>query len=150
MWESECIERVRVLVNDLDTTQKYDDCRINRVLVVAASQLIQEIYFDVTYTVNISQATISPDPADDPRDETFLNLLSLKTAVLISNGEWRRLGGFSMRISDGPSTIDIGGAVEAAKNLYNMLNEQYEKEKLMQKFGKNGHAITTPTTYWDV
>lgn len=148
MWESECVEIVRVLINDIGTVEKYEDCRIERILIVAASQLIQEVNFDTTYTVSISGATITPDPVEN-LDTAFINLLCLKTAVLITNGELRIYALSGMKVTDGPSTIDVSSAFMGVKNLYDELLNRYEKERMMHQMGQNGQAVSTPTTYWD-
>lgn len=148
MWESECVEIVRVLINDIGTIEKYEDCRIERILIVAASQLIQEVNFDTRYTVSISGATITPDPVEN-QDTSFINLLCLKAAVLITNGELRIYALSGMKVVDGPSTIDVGSAFMGVKDLYTELLNRYEKERMMHQMGQNGQAISTPTTYWD-
>lgn len=148
MWEEQCVEIVRVLINDIGAIEKYEDCRIERVLLVAASQLIQEINSSITYTVDITGATITPDPVES-NDSAFVNLLCLKAALMITNGELRvyALGG--MKVIDGPSTIDVGSAFNGVKALYTDLLTKYERERMLYQMGQNGQSVSTPTTYWD-
>lgn len=148
MWEQQCVEIVRVLINDIGAVEKYEDCRIERVLLVAASQLLQEINTTITYTVDISGATITPDPVE-MNDNAFINLLCLKAALIITNGELRIYALSGMKVIDGPSTIDVGAAFNGVKTLYQELLNKYEKERMMYQMGQNGQSVSTPTTYWD-
>lgn len=148
-WQSDCIEMVRVLINDMNEPYKFDDCRIERVLIVASAQLVKELDFPNQYVVSISKQTITPDPTTtNPRDDDFLILVSKKTAILITDGEHRTLAMSNMRVVDGPSSIDISGAVDATKKLLDYLLNDFEKDKIMFAMGNHGYAITTPTTYW--
>lgn len=148
-WQSDCIEMVRVLINDMGEPYKFDDCRIERVLTVAAAQLVKELSFPNQYVVNISKQTITPDPSStNPKDDDFLVLVSKKAAILMTDGEYRILSMSNMRVVDGPSSIDISGAVDATKKLLDYLVADFEKDKIMFAMGMNGYAITTPTTYW--
>lgn len=148
-WETECVEIVRVLINDINAVEKYEDCRIERVILVAATQLIQEVSFPDTYTINVIASTISPDPTEDPIDNSFINLLCLKTALMITNGEMRKYAMAGMKVVDGPSTIDVSSAYNSVKGVYEDLLNKYEKERMMYQMGRSGQAVTTPSTYWD-
>ncbi len=146
-WETECTEVVRVLINDLSEPYKYDDCRITRVLKVSATQIVTEIDFPVDYTVNLFLGTITPDPAaTDNRDENFLNLLALKTAVLITNGEVREYSLASFRVVDGPSSIDTTARTQNMKLLAAGLESKYEKLKAIYQSGQIGQAVLSPYT----
>lgn len=148
-WEQECVEIVRVLINDISDVLKYEDCRIERVLVVSATQLIQEVSFPTTYTISVAGATISPDPTDDVRDTAFINLWCLKTALIITGGEMRKYALAGIKVTDGPSTIDVSSAYNAIKGVYTDLQMKYEKERMLYQMSRSGQSITTPSTYWD-
>lgn len=145
-WESECVEIVRVLIDDMDTVQTYTDNRIERALLVAAMQVTREVGLTTTYDVNILEATITPDPTD-PKDQSFINLICLKCAYLIVHGEAKRYGSSSMVVSDGPSSVSFGAAYKALKEIAENLKNDYEREKNKYQMGVSGGVVTTPTTY---
>lgn len=147
-WQDEVIESVRVLIGDMADTPTYSDDRIERVAVIGAQQMINDITFPVTYQVSIGNATITPDPTTAPRDEAFIFLLSLKTACLIMSGETRTYAISSMKITDGPSSVDTGAAYTNVKGLAGTICDQYQQAKMLYVMGTlvPGAAILTPTT----
>lgn len=149
-WEREMTEIVRVLIGDMDTTQKYSDERIERCLLVSAYQVIQEVDFDITYTVSISQSSIdpSPVPCDSTSDVGLVNLATLKAAMLILQGESRVAAYNSIKVTDGPSTIETKGRYDAIKGMLDYLKAEYEAAKMDYVLGTVCpiQAVLTPTT----
>jgi hypothetical protein len=147
-WIDEVTEMVRVLIGDMGTTPTYCDDRIQRVILVGTHQVINDVAFPVTYTLNIVTMTMTPDPTDSPRDEAFLYLVSLKSACLIMSGEARTYAISSMKITDGPSSVDTGASFTNVKILAEGLCNAYLKAKNDYIMGTlaPGAAILTPTT----
>jgi hypothetical protein len=147
-WIDEVTEMVRVLIGDMGTTSTYSDERIERVILVATHQVMNDVAFPVTYTLNLVTMTLTPDPTSDPRDEAFLYLASLKTACLIMSGEARTYAISSMKVTDGPSSVDTGSAFTNVKALAEGLCNGYQKAKNEYIMGTlaPGAAILTPTT----
>jgi len=147
-WQTEITESVRVLIGDMDETQVYSDNRIERTIVIGASQVIQEVDFSTIYTVDISLQNISPDPTTiSPKDSNFINLISLKSAILIYTGELRKYALTSAIVTDGPSTINMGSVYSNMKASLANLQFQYEKAKMLYQSGQIGQAVTTPSKY---
>lgn len=146
-WNTECVEVVRVLINDMAATPTYADDRLERLVVIAALQLIQEVSFDTTYTVDVSKGTISPDPSnDDTKDNAFINLVCLKASVILLDSESRYYAINSLRVSDGPSSIDTTSRVAFIKEAGRILNDKYAQMKNLHQSGQAGVAILTPYT----
>ena len=124
-WKCVVTPFVRVLINDLDGIT-YDDNRIQKVIVIAAQLLKIEFDFANTYTSNIRTQTITPDPVDD---DAFINFVSMKTALLILQGELKNVASGAIKIQDGPAQIDMSGAYTSTKDLYDKLLNDFEKAK---------------------
>lgn len=146
-WQTECVEIVRHLINDLADTPTYTDSRLVRLLVVAALQVTEEISFSTTYTVDISLSSITPDPsASTSRDNAFINFICLKAAVILLDGELRYYSIGGVRVTDGPSTIDTTSRVGFVKQAADVMNKKYSQVKIMHQMGVAGTAILTPYT----
>lgn len=153
-WQLEITEMVRLLIGDLSDTPTYCDERIQRTILLSAQQLINEFAFCVTYTPNIVTLTLSPDPTSDPRDEGFIYLLALKTASLIVSGELRRYAVSSISVTDGPSSVQMGGIFKNLQELSKDIGSKYDKALMLFRMngceGPNGQgygqAIFGPTT----
>lgn len=150
-WQTEIVENVRVLINDMDATQTYTDDRIERVVIIAANQVLQEVQFPTAYSIDIAEAEISPDPTSlSTKDNGFINLVSLKTACLIISGELKQyslVGGIS--VNDGPSSINMSNVFGNLKDLQKSICGEYARYKLEYKLSQsinNGQVVMTPTT----
>lgn len=125
---------VRALINDLSTPYTYDEERLQQLIVTCAQLVKLEIDFNLTYTIDIPNMSISPDPASS-NDDGFINLISMKTACLVLQGELKNLATGNVRVQDGPSSIDMTGAYTATKNLYDQLCKDYDKARLAYVLG---------------
>jgi hypothetical protein len=136
---------LRVLINDVSETI-YEDIDLNRIIVVAAGLVKQEISLDVTYTINYLTYTISPDPTE----EAFINFTALKAAIILLRGELKEIASNTFKIVDGPSTIDTTMRYSSSKSLLENLLEQYDLDKINysmnNSIGGYRAVITTPTT----
>lgn len=136
---------LRVLINDVSETL-YEDSDLNRIIVVAAGLVKQEISLDIAYTINYSVPSISPDPTE----EVFINFTALKAAIILLRGELKEIATNTFRITDGPSTIDTTMRYSSSKNLLENLMEQYDLDKINysmnNSIGGYRAVITTPTT----
>lgn len=153
MWNTEISTIVRYLVNDTDTSSpSYPDERIEQTILVAAQLVSTEIDFEQVYTINVERCSISPDPTEpSSKDDGFINLISLKAACIIIGAEYKTHSLSAVRVSDGPSSIDMGGVATNFKSLYADMCERYEKTKLNFATTNNnvGEAILSPYgSYW--
>ena len=144
MWSDTAIPVLRVLVNDIDG-DTYDDSRLETILLASAYMIVNEIDVASTYSVDMSGETISPDPESDVG---FMNLLILRTAVLIKNNEAKAAQRLGITIVDGPSTISGKEKLAAIVADAKALAAKYEKTRLEYLAGnsKAGQAIMTPFT----
>lgn len=106
-WDSDSLYILRVLLDDLDEdAPRYSDDKLISLSVVAAYQLKQELDFDITYTINLSAETITPDPSSD---EAFMNLMTLKAACSVNRGELLVAANRAIAVRDGKSSVDLRG-----------------------------------------
>jgi hypothetical protein len=132
---------VRALIGDQEYS-RYSDEVLYRLIVVSSLMISNEMHFDTKYDINISNATINPEP-----DNTFSLFTAYKTAILLIQAELMKYGGKNIKITDGPSSIDLTGVVTSLKSNLQSYIEQFNKFK--QEYNMNGalgYAIITPTT----
>lgn len=104
-WVDDLVLMVRVLISDLDTPQTYTDTYLERVLVTAGIVVDSGFPFPYTYTYDIGASTISPDPVVN-EDLSFMALVPLKAACIITQGEFKQALGQGIKVRDGDSAID--------------------------------------------
>jgi len=110
-WHNELITITRTLINDLDEPYDYSDSRVQQILVVAAKYLQFDINLDYDYTIDVTNATISPDPSEK-NDATFISMVCLKAACIIDQGTFRTKSALEgIRTALGPASIGIGGSL---------------------------------------
>ena len=89
-WQLEIPIIVRVWINDLEDSPTYTDDRIQQVITVASQSVIREVSFTQTYTVDVVNLTISPDPTvAATRDDDFVALTALKSACILDQSTFR-------------------------------------------------------------
>jgi len=104
-WTADLVLMTRVLISDIDSPQTYADEYLQRVLITAGIMVDTEITFGYDYTYDISAITISPDPVASG-DSTFMALIPLKAACIITHGEFKQALGQGIKVRDGDSAID--------------------------------------------
>ena len=144
-WQTNMVPIVRGLIFDLTTPYIYDCTRLEELICVAAVLTMQELDFNISYTVDLSEVSITPDPSD-ANDEDFVALVSLKTACLISQGEHRDAAKRAISVKDGPSFVDtkdkakhLGVLAEGACSAYTRAKTNYQIGD-----GSLGRAIVGP------
>ena len=147
-WQGQLSTITRYLVDDIDSTKyKYSDSRIETTIVVASQFVTLEVDLENTYTINVEQCSLSPDPTDaGTKDDAFINLVCLKAACIIVGSEVRSESGNAISIKDGPSAIDLRGVASTLVVLYKDLCEKYDKLLLDYRAGRSiaGQAILGP------
>lgn len=145
-WQDEAIPILRTLIGDFDGTS-YATSRLETILVHAAYYINTRVDFEYDYVVNAAARTISPDPSDNT-DKDFINLMTIKAAVLVLGSEVKTAAAQSYRISDGPSSIDTSASFKAKKEFYDKMSQDFEMAVLHYQAGngKAGQAILTPYT----
>lgn len=104
-WDTDLVLMTRVLVSDINAPQTYTDEYIQRVLITAGIIVDSEIAFGSTYAYDISALTIAPDPVVG-NDAIFMALVPLKSACILTQGEFKQALGQGIKVRDGDSAID--------------------------------------------
>lgn len=115
------LQILRAILGDLDSST-YTDDRLNKIITIAAFQVYNSASFSTSYSFNLTNDTITPDPSDD----SFIILSAYKSACLIATYELKNdSGGFS--ISDGPTSINMSGSTQNKKEISKSYCEIYEQ-----------------------
>ena len=122
-WHDNLTVPLRVLLNDLDdTSYKYSDLTLQKVLVTAARYVLQEVKISNAsmYTIDFYVPNIDPSP---DQDEVFSNFIVMKAACLVS-GQWKayeKIATQGLRARLGPIQMetDGGGAGQIIGALFN-------------------------------
>lgn len=147
-WQSITNNVIRGLIGDIDTPQTYSDSRLTYISLNCAHLLLNEVSFQNDYTVDVAASSISPDPSD-PEDVSFINLLALRSAVLIANSEYKTASKQAFIVKDGPSSIETGVRYKALQEFAATAKEMYDKAKIDFVAGNSvgALAVTTPFYY---
>mgnify|MGYP003147464056 CR=1 FL=1 len=146
-WQNEMTIIVRHLVNDLNSTDyTFTDDRLEEAILVSSQLSILEIDFEQTYTIDVDSSSLSPDPtASSNKDDSFINLVSLKTAQMLIGSELTTHSLQAVSLRDGPSSIDLRGIVSGLKILFDDINRRYDEAVTQYKLnGVVGQAILGP------
>jgi len=115
-WTTDLVMMLRVLVSDVATPQTYTDSYLSQVLVTAGVIVDAEITFAYTYSYDIGNITISPDPVVS-EDAIFMALVPLKAACIINQGEFKQALGQGIKVRDGDSAIDTSVSFRGYKDI---------------------------------
>jgi len=140
-WQMDMILMLRSVIGDLDST-KYTDERLKQVLVVGAYNVQNDAEFPNTYTVNVGQVSISPDPVDT-NDTDFTVLTVYKSACILLGSEVKTESGNAVSIRDGASALDLRGVAAGLSGLQDKICNQYE-ELLNRYRYESGNGDGTP------
>ncbi len=146
-WQNEMKVIVRHLVNDLDTSDyTFTDSRLEEAILVSAQLASLEIDFENTYTIDVDSVSLSPDPtASGDKDDSFINLVCLKTARMLLGSELKTHSLNAISLKDGPSALDLRGIVSGLKILFDDISKRYEEATTQYKLnGVVGQAILGP------
>ena len=109
-WDEEIVSITRALIDDTSDTPTYSDDRLEQAIIVAARLVLQELDFVQPFKASITDNSILPDPTDEEnntRDESFINLVSVRAACIVDRGSAMRAAGQAIRIRDGTSEVDL-------------------------------------------
>lgn len=151
MWKSEMPRILRYLINDLDSTNyTYTIDRLQETILVSAQLVQRELTFIQTYSVDVDELLLSPDPTEGTRDEPFINLAVLKAACLIDHWVYRtQARSAGILVKDGQSSIDTR---DNLKGFDTILKEgpckAYQQAKLQFQLNDNapGRMVTGAVT----
>ena len=148
-WQDEMVVMLRVMIDDLGDSPTYSDARLEQMLSLSAKYVQEEIYFVVTYTIDVSDASISPDPTlTASLDTSFTNFTVLKAACLADWGTFRQkalLAGVKARC--GPAILETMDHIVGFRELITSGPcAAYETLKVNYQFGntENIRAVLSP------
>lgn len=146
-WQNTIPVMVRYLISDVDDSNyKYSDARLEKTTLVGAQLVSLELDFPNIYSIDIENDGLTPDPTEiETKDNSFINLVALKTACIIIGSEMKVEAANAISIKDGPSAIDLRGVSSTLSILYRDLCDKYVKMADDYKFtGETGQAILGP------
>lgn len=123
-WTSDLVIIFRSIIGDLDSS-KFTDSRLQQILAVAAYSVNNDADFSVTYSVDVANSTISPDPYTTD-DVDFSTLIVYKAACILLGSEVKTEAANAISIKDGPSAIDLRGVTQSLSVLYGDLCKKYD------------------------
>ena len=143
-WTTDLVIILRSIIGDLDSTS-FTDSRLQQILAVAAYNVLNDADFSTTYTVDVANSTISPDPYTTS-DVDFSTLTVYKAACILLGSEVKTEAANAISIKDGPSAIDLRGVTQSLTVMYNDLCKKYDD--LVNTYSYNntlvGQAILGP------
>jgi len=144
-WDSVMVIILRDIIGDMLLPYQYTNTSLKSILVTAAMMTNRELHFGTSYTIDMGNNTISPDPVGVP-DHDFIGLVCLKAAIFIADGEYRNAARTAIVHRDGPAQIDTKGIAENLKNVAKAALEAYQKAVLDYQFGDGslGRSIVSP------
>jgi hypothetical protein len=144
-WDVDLVLMVRVLVSDISVPQTYTDEYIQRVLVTAGIMTDADIPFGTTYAYDMSLITISPDPVI-LNDSSFMSLVPLKAACILTVGEFKSALGQGIKVRDGDSAIDTSVSFKGYRDIIELGPcKAYEKLRwALLASGGVGKAVLGP------
>jgi hypothetical protein len=110
MWDTEMVKLLRGMILDKAEPYKYADEDLRELILVSAQLIQTEVQFAQVYQVDVDDEVLTPDPTEvtetTVRDDSFINLVTLKSACILDNGSAR------LAVEDiGPDISDMGFSV---------------------------------------
>lgn len=146
-WNSQMVIILRDMVFDTDpSAYTYTSARLEQALVNSAYWVYTKLDFAATYSIDVENVAITPDPTEDPIDYDFVALVCMRAAVLVLGSEIKTRALTSVRVVDGPSSIDTTTVVQNLKPLYDAAVKQFENAMLSYQVGEGsaGKGILSP------
>ena len=150
-WQISSTLMVRAIIGDMDeTNQKYSDSRIQQAVVISGLIASQEYPFATTYTFNIVEPSISPDPSSD---SLAMALFTLRAACMLDTNSYSDTVSNSVNVEDGDTVVkttdSFGGwrdiiKIGACGSYQKLLQRSLEQASMAA-----GRAITSPMTHED-
>jgi len=143
-WKTDLVLMLRSLIGDLDNA-KFTDERLKQILVFGAYNVVNDADFSETYSVDVGEVTISPDPISQ-NDTDFTTLTVYKSACILLGSEVKTEAANAISIKDGPSAIDLRGVTQNLNMMYQDFCTKYDD--LLKTYQYNntlvGQAVLGP------
>jgi len=141
-WTTEMPRILRHMIDDLGDSPKYSDDRLQELILVAAQHVLSELNFAQTYTVDVDELILSPDPTiRSTREDEFINLTVIKAACILDRAEARRSAGQAIDVSSGSHKISVKGVLQGRISMLDKgWCKVYEDTKLEYQTSNTGIA----------
>lgn len=134
-WQLELPLLIRSFINDLGDEPIYSDERIIQLALVAAQHTIIDIEFTNSYSIDIINQNIIPDPTLlESKDVNFIGFVALKASCLLDQSALRTRAHLEgVNVALGPAKLDVASNLVGFKTLleqgpckmYDQLKTQY-------------------------
>tara|TARA_Y100000361_G_C11145440_1_gene337746 strand:+ start:53 stop:553 length:501 start_codon:yes stop_codon:yes gene_type:complete len=143
-WKIDLVLMLRSLIGDLDN-EKFTDERLKQILVFGAYNVMNDADFSQTYSVDVGEVTISPDPISN-NDTDFTTLTVYKSACILLGSEVKTEAANAISIKDGPSAIDLRGVTQNLNLMYKDFCAKYDEMLNTYQYNNTlvGQAILGP------
>lgn len=135
-WYDSALPVMRSLINDFDETS-YTNQRLLTVMLHAAYLVSRDVELVNSYTINIANETITPDPTEDT---SFISLILYKSLVIIAQGEYKTSSNSVVRVVDGPSTLEMDNT-KSFKDILDKAQAEYDKAVMDYKLDGDGNGL---------
>ncbi len=120
-WETVMPRMLRILINDYgdeSTAEVYSDSRLEDIILVSASYVLQELDFTTAaYVVTLCPSSLSPDPTTNG-DTSFVNLVVMKAACISDFSTFRTKAlAAGIKAKCGPVALDTLKHLDGFKEL---------------------------------
>jgi len=118
-WKVEIPIIIRTLINDLEEPLTYSDSRIQQLIVVSSQYVLNDFNLPKTYTIDIINNTITPDPSDpETRDTDFIGFIALKSACILDQSTFRTKAALEgIKTALGSANLSINGNLAGYKTI---------------------------------
>jgi hypothetical protein len=147
MWNVEMTRVLRHMIDDLSSSPTYSNTRLEETILVAAQLANNDVDFDRAYTIDVDELTLTPDPTDAPKDDSFIALVCLRATLLIFSGILKSKSAMAgLAITSGRESISTSGLLEGYKKLWEKASKDYEEATFQYMAGNRvyGRAILGP------
>lgn len=148
-WQNEMVRIVRYLIDDIVEPYTYSNERLEETILVAAQLGKYDASYAQNYTIDVDSLALSPDPTTaGSKDDGFINLTSIKTAMIVLNAEVKLAASQAVQVTDGPSSINMASAYKAIKERADELAKRYQEAIVRYQLGGAGlgEFVTGPIT----
>jgi hypothetical protein len=158
-WDDEMVAIVRGLIQDYidpDTGDPptYTDDRLSTIILIAGQNVQSRVATANKYKINVADVTMTPDPTNTAtRDESFINLASLKAACILVNAEVRQFTAQGISVRDGSSAVSLSRSPASLALMQKTYCSEFENALYLFQIGgvqggAVGEAIVGPVKAW--
>lgn len=151
-WQDVSEQQLRFSINDFTYPYRYDTATLNTGWLIGATYVTAELNLANTYTIDLLQQIITPDPSiqgSEPTsvvDQWMMNLTTMRTSIMILTNDLKLAAKNAYLIRDVHTTADLREMYKANKMILDEMNTLYENAKMQYQCGVNPQlaAVLTP------